>query len=97
MKKYEYLEKINPFTKEYDGFTLEELIENIGYYHMTKGLKNHEKYGKYDENYHKIVKLYTEYPRIRKKIVETLTDLEGTNFHENDVLKFLKNEGECTE
>lgn len=77
MKKYEYKNKINPTTRKYDGFTLQEIIENIGYYHMTKHLKNHEKYGKYDEKYHKIIKLYTEYPQIRREIVETLTNMEN--------------------
>jgi len=75
MLKKEDITKFNKQKKSYDGFTLEELIENIGYYHMTKKLKNTEKNGKYDENYHKIIKIYTDYPRNRKEIIEKLTEL----------------------
>ena len=72
MSKYEYLNKINLQNKTYDGFTLNEIIENIGYYHMTKHLKGHKNPSKNDTKYLKIVQIYSENPQIRRKIIEKL-------------------------
>lgn len=76
MTRHDIHNEIDIEKKTYDGFTLKELIENIGYLHMTNQLKGVRNSGKYDENYHKTVKIYTEYPLKRKKIIEFLTDLE---------------------
>ena len=74
MPKYDFLKDYNKKNNTYDDFTLDEIIENIGYYHMTKHLKNDENSEKCGEKYNKIVKIYTEYPRNRQKIVEILTE-----------------------
>ena len=68
-----YNEDENQLYQKVEGMTLNELITNIGYLHMTGNIKpDNNNY----EKYIKTVQIYTEYSENKLKIIQYLTEKE---------------------